>query len=136
MTSETEHKKQKRYPTAKNQPNVKRFNDATFIQYELDKNATAALKKSVVSGDDLFVTYQRLEEQGYAVSLKFDEYGQCSAAFLRQTAQDGPNWGYVLTGRGSTPLKALKQLFYKHFEVMGELWEQFDTTPKRADIDD
>lgn len=114
-----------------------RFNDAVFINYELDKAAQAACKAWPVSADALFQSVLGLVERGYAITLKWDTYSDSHAAFMRFVGQGEPeNAGLILTGRGSTPEKALKQMLYKHFEVMAEVWEFFVTRRSAEEIDD
>lgn len=113
-----------------------RFNDATFVQYELDKDAQAACKAWKMDADASFNAIHTMVDCGYSFTLKFDTFSDSYAAFCSQKAPEGENAGFILTGRGSTPEKALKQLFYKHFEVMAERWEQFAVSRSAREIDD
>ncbi len=121
---------------AKDPSKAPRFNAAEFVQYELDKAAQASCKAWNVSADALLQSVLGLAEQGYSVTLKWDTYSQAHSAFMRLAGGTGPNEGLILTGRGSTPEKALKQLMYKHFEVMHEAWEDFSGGRRGAEIDD
>jgi hypothetical protein len=96
----------------------------------------AACKAWSITADSVFDTSHNLCEQGYRITLKPDLYNNCFAAFIQQTSADGPNAGYILTGRGSTPFKALKQALYKHFEVMAQDWEPFAGRERGAELDD
>ena len=55
---------------------------------------------------------------------------------MQKIDPNSANGGLILTGRGSTPFKSLKQLLFKHYNVMGERWETFETPPRSKDIDD
>jgi len=128
--------KKDRAASAANKPKKERFNETVFINYELDKTAQAACKAWSLTSESAFHALLGLLDEGYRVTLKFDDYSDSYASFMQQQAAEGVNYGFTLTGRGSTPEKALKQLLYKHFEVMGELWEQFAGAPRGSEIDD
>lgn len=113
-----------------------RYNDAVFVNYELDKDAQAACKAWGLDSAALVDGIDRLAEQGYHVSVKWDDYSQSFAAFLRTTDSKTGNEGLVLSGRGSTGSKALKQVMFKHFQIMGERWRLFITQKDYSTIDD
>jgi hypothetical protein len=113
-----------------------RFNNTTFIQYELDKVASTACKAWNCDEVAAFHALHGLADAGYSVTLKYDTYSEAYASFMQQKGDEGPNSGFTLTGRGSTPYKALKQLLFKHFEVMAQTWEPFSGHEKASEIDD
>lgn len=136
MTSEVPNKR-----TTKSKPGVKNtggtgYQNATFIQYELDKVAQAACKAWDLSETQAFDTAQVLIESGYRISLKHDDFNDCHAAFMQKVDPNSENGGLILTGRGSTPFKSFKQLLFKHYNVMAESWEAFETPTRSKDIDD
>lgn len=113
-----------------------RFNDNVFIQYELDEVLSKTCKDWSVNEGELFDAIERLVDSGYTLSVKHDTYNDCPSAFLRQTEEGGPNFGYILTGRGSTARKAVKQLLFKHYTVMEERWQEFAPRSRAIEIDD
>jgi hypothetical protein len=117
-------------------PKAARFNDTQFINYELDKASAAACKAWELDTDACFDALLKLCEAGYRVSLKWDDFSSAYGAFLQQTTAGEANFGYCLTGRGSSPYKACKQVLFKHFMVMGEIWESFADRKALEDIDD
>jgi len=94
-----------------------------FVDQPLLKSQIDQLKVRTFSADECDKCMLVVLEQGYKVSCSFDERHGAFAAYLTQTREDGPNYGWTLTGRGSGPMKALKQLFYKHFVIFENvLW--------------
>lgn len=136
MTSELEGKRRKTGKSGNQRAKAQRFNDAKFIQHELDKAQMQACKKWEVSEADCLEAVLRLADNGYVVTLKYDDYSEAYSCFVRQSKDDGPNFGYILAGRGSSPYKALKQALFKHYTVMAEDWEEFAGFDRRAEIDD
>jgi len=113
-----------------------RFNDAEFVNYELGKDEQARCKAWQFDLDTLSDALLRLADSGYVVSCKFDTYSEAHSAFLRQAVPDGENAGYILSGRGSSPLKALKQVIFKHFVLFEQSWAQYSTPKITEDYDD
>ena len=125
-----------RKQTSSVKPTAKRFNDVQFINYELDKATAAECKAWEISEADCFDAVLKLCEAGYRLSLKWDDFSSAYAAFLQQGVEGEPNFGYVLSGRGTSPFKAAKQALFKHFRVMDAKWESFADRKALDDIDD
>lgn len=115
---------------------AERFDGARFVNYELDKAGQAACKAWKLTEEESFRAIQSLCDKGYAIAISFDTYSESYACWLRHKKGEGPNAGLILPGRGSTPAKAVKQALYKHFEVMGEVWELFVSASRAELIDD
>ena len=113
-----------------------RFNDVQFIQRELDKNETAACKAWDVDESHVFDAIHKLCEGEYSFSLKWDSFSDCYACFVQFRGEDGPNKGFILTGRGSSPFKAAKQALFKHYQLLDCLWEEFAERKLVVEIDD
>lgn len=94
----------------------------TFVQYELSKDEQASCKGWLVDAVDLLDVMEKTIDGGYKFTLKYDEYGQCGCAFMFPASPDSVNSGRVLTGRGSTVAKALKQVLFKHHVVFEGSW--------------
>jgi hypothetical protein len=106
-------------------PRSPRFNDVKFVQYELDVVQQKACKDHVVSPDEIFDSLLALCSDGYSVSVKYDGYSRAYAAFMQQRTEGGRNFGLILTGRGSSPFKAVKQLLYKHSVCLDGDWGEY-----------
>lgn len=110
--------------------------DREFIRYELDKSQQADCKAWVVSADDILSTLDKLIDDGYKISVKFDDYNECYGCFMQLSTGEGTNHGYILTSRGSTAAKALKQLFYKHYQALDGDWTSAAERQGRGVLDD
>lgn len=111
---------------------AQQFTPAKFIQFELDadqKRQCKAWLPDITLIDDGML---KACESGYKFSVKYDDYSSAYACWMQPTSADSPNAGYILSGRGSTPLKAIKQCLYKHHMVFEGTW---DTSWSKGDND-
>jgi len=106
-----------------------------FISCELSEKQRQALKAIPISLEELDNTLTKLIEDNYKVSMSWDTYNSCYQAFLSTTDDQSEHSGWILSGRGSTASKSLKQLFYKHFTILKEQWSSAMGMTK-ADLDD
>jgi hypothetical protein len=113
-----------------------RFNDAKFVNYELDKAQAETLKGHSNDGTEILSSVDSLLDDGYRLSVKFDEYSNCYSAFLQPIKPEGKNGGFILTGRGSSVLKAIKQCLYKHFVCLEGDWSEYVERRGETIIDD
>lgn len=113
-----------------------RFNEAQFIQYELDVDQQRECKAWTVSESELFDDVFALIRDGYKFTLKWDSWSRSDACFMQPADPDGPNAGYILTGRGSSPFKALKQCVYKHRVCLDGEWGGYAERRGGDTIDD
>lgn len=113
-----------------------RFNQSQFIQYELDDAQQKECKAWQLAELDLFMAVQEEVDNGYKFSVKWDTYGECYSAFMQPAADGHRNSGCILTGRGSTAYKAVKQLLYKQRFCLQDDWSGHVGRNNRFDIDD
>lgn len=113
-----------------------RFNDVQFIQFELSAEEAAHLKEQANDGSAVLDLVQRCIDAGYRVSSKHDERGDCYAVFMQPTDPEHEYAGFILPARGSTLLKALKQLMYKHFVSFEGDWGNAHAYASNVPIDD
>lgn len=99
-----------------------RFNDWQFIQYELSESERQQLKGLPVWDENWDSWLDRFCEAGCRITLKYDTPNRCRAAFASTVDEKAPNGKLVLSGRGSTTLKALRQLLFKHYVSAGGDW--------------
>lgn len=119
-------------PTSERQS---RFDSSRFVQYELDEDERLKCKQWSLSCDDLWMELLALCDDGYSVSVKFDAYSEAYACFVQVRGDtDNPNNGLILTGRGSTPFKSVKQAVFKHKSI-GPSWVRYAEKSKPV-IDD
>jgi hypothetical protein len=104
-----------------------RYNGARFVNRELSEDEVKALKKLPSWGEDWDNLLLQAMEQRYKITLKFDDWSKSFAAFMTTDDEKADNFGMILTGRGSMPIKALRQVLYKHFSLAADqLWVSLD----------
>lgn len=118
------------------QPKKERFNDVEFVSLELSEEQKGILKAQELVAGELDELALKLTESGYRISLKWDTFNECHACYLQSIEETGTNAGAILTGRGSTPLKALRQALFKHYVVLREDWGSHRKSRQREVIDD
>jgi len=113
-----------------------KFADVTFVTLTLDKKQKAELKAQAWGIEEFDTAVLRLAEYGYKVSMQEDEFNKCYSCFITQRKADGQNYGYILTGRGSTPAKAVKQAIYIGFHLLEGSFENYSPDQRGEDLDD
>lgn len=93
-----------------------------FVPDRLTVGIKDAIKAWEVTAEELDKALLTLFDQGYKVTGKYDEYSRAYAWFLMHTSLEHENSLMILTGRGSTPFKALRQLIFIHYKVWNETW--------------
>jgi len=108
-----------------------------FVQFELDDKQNKACKAWNLTLEELDDLLFKLSDEDYQFSLRYDSYGKCEGAWMQKRGDKGHNAGLILAGRGSTPLKALRNLLFKHSVLDGE-WPAPDVKigERRIEIDD
>jgi hypothetical protein len=102
---------------------AERFNDIFFINRELTDAEKQGLKKLWGGGEfDIWNSLDKLADEGYRISFKHDDYGDCAACFMQHVEPKHTNAGKMLTGRGRTVRSAAMELLYKHFEIFAQEW--------------
>lgn len=87
------------------------------------------------SFDEIDDALLKLCEEGYRVTLRYDDRSEAFACWVNPTGEDHPNNGLTLSGRGSSPLRALKQALYIHQLFEGD-WAGNYKQFKLEDLDD
>lgn len=101
-----------------------------FVDVRLTEVQLAGQKKWEVSPEELLEGMLTLVEADYAVKFKWDSNNNCHQASLTGNGIDHEYCGWHLVARGSSPLKALKQLLYIHFKLWEGVWPL--QAPKQA----
>jgi len=122
--------------TPKPKSNTPRFNDVTFVNWALSDQEKVDVKAWNFTHDDLNEALIALVEGGYKVTFSYDTFNTCYSCAFVPTKDAKSNQGYILSGKGSTPLKAFKQCAYIHYHIMGEEWAAYSTARRGEVIDD
>lgn len=123
-------------PTKPKAPTQRRFNDVTFVNWSLSPEEKAACKAWVLSLEDYDDALATLIEGGYKTTLSYDNFRSCYTCSVVPQKDAKSNQGFILTGKGSTATKALKQALYIHFHVMSEEWASYSTAKSVEELDD
>lgn len=115
-------------------PPAPQFKPGQFVNVSLSVDDVFNIKLQAWHEEEFNDAFSRLCMDGYKTTLRYDQRNQCYAAWLLPT-EGGPNDGYILSGRGSTPFKALKQLAYIHYKLLEGRWDANGDQP-RDQIDD
>lgn len=106
-----------------------------FINLELSGEQ---LKDYRVWRDDfeaVMMGWGELLDDGYRVNTKYDDYSSAYAAFIIPDVEHD-NAGYILTGRGGNPYRAITEAIYKHFSVLHGAWASHRNRPTQTDDPD
>ena len=98
----------------------------TFVNYDLTVNEKSDCKAWVLTLEDMDNLMLGMVEQGYNITLNYDNRNACYGCFIKCRDAGMVNEGLILTGRGSTPLKAFKQAMYKHTTIYDGTWGAYD----------
>jgi hypothetical protein len=105
------------------------FKQSKFINYDLLKEEKEQLKLWKAFQDKLQDMLETVCEAGYDVTIKRDSFSGGYAAWLRPNKDDHPHSGFILAGRGSTGVRALRDVLFKHFVLFDqENWPIFEVT--------
>src|SRR4249920_2427825 len=99
----------------KNKPTVDRtWDNMMFVNRELSVDEQAECKAMKNTWDTIDLPLQNFLEDGHSIKITWEERNNCFAVFASTSKLGHRHWQLILPGRGSTPLKAVKQLLYKH----------------------
>jgi len=120
----------------KPKPTQPRFNDVQFVNWSLTVEEKAAVKAWALTLEEYDNFVGGLVEAGYKITVSYDNFRSCFTASIVPTKDAKSNQGYILTGKGSTPLKAVRQAMYIHFYVMDGEWSSYSTAKAVEELDD
>lgn len=95
--------------------------DSEFVNYELKQEQVVEYRRWRADIETVDLAWREACEDGYKFSAKYDDYNSAFAVFMLP-GPDSENAGFILTGRGGTPLRALCECLFKHSEVLGGDW--------------
>lgn len=107
-----------------------------FVRYELDAEQLRSCKLWKPSGEELDEEMYKFTDASYKISFSYDAYNKCEQVLCQTDNDSDPNADKILVGRGSTPLKAFKQLWWKHWKGCDGIWPTPDFTPGGSEWDD
>lgn len=93
-----------------------------FIDPYLSAHELEQQKQMVLSPEDAFDILLKFVEEGFSIKFAWDNNNNCHQATATPKSPDHPYAGMYLIGRGSEPIKALKQLIFKHYHILKGVW--------------
>lgn len=109
---------------------------AKFLNYDFSEAEKKKFKEwAVRNAEELIGLLDRLIDDGYHLSVKFDSYNQCVGAFIICRDPKSENSGWILTGRGSGVLGAVMGALYRHYVLFEAQWP-IEAVSRRANLDD
>lgn len=93
-----------------------------FIRCDLSEQDKADVRDWPMWENDADGLLKQLVDGGHTISLKPDGQNGGYAAYCVPTPTNKAHEGMALAGRGSTPIKALRQLCYKQFVLLKGIW--------------
>ncbi len=107
-----------------------------FVRYELTAVELREVKEWRRGFDELDAVIIPLVDRAYKFVAKYDDFNNCYQCMMMTDNKVDNNYNLGLVGRGSSPLKALKQVLWKHRSCDG-VWPAPDFSGKSpAEFDD
>lgn len=104
-------------------PTVNGNSQVQFLNYDLPDNERKAFKIWASDASlDLIGLIEKLLDDGYGLSVKWDDYNDCAGAFIQCKKPDNANFGWILTGRGKTAFSAISGVLYRHYVLFEQAW--------------
>lgn len=108
-----------------------------FLNIDLSEEDRATIKSTVYNDADWHGDIEKWIDNGYKFTFGYDDHHRCFQVIGARSDREHKDAGILLTGRGSTPLKAFKQWVYIQTRLVGEAdWSELLDTPISREIDD
>jgi len=114
----------------------KGFSQKLWVQYELDKKERELVKLWKPSFDEADAQIAEAMGEIYRCGISYESERKCWLVVMQTKHDEGPHANLLLSARGSTPLKAFKQIIYKHLEIFRGKWPPRDDLEEKLVIDD
>ena len=108
-----------------------------FININLTDDDKATIKATSLTPEQLMDLLDGFIDDGYKFTFSYDDYSRCYQCIGTHKDSEHPDYGVLLSGRGSTTLKAFKQWWYMVSNMIGESdWSDWLKPNTRYEIDD
>lgn len=107
---------------AKRQPRVEDNKWVGFVDVELTPADKALCAQLSSDWDAVWADIEGLVEEGYKLSLSYDDAHTTWNASVTCRQVGSANKGYTLSGRGGTLARAVSAVWFKHFHVLEGDW--------------
>ena len=108
-----------------------------FLNLNLSEEDKAIIKSTAYDEAQWSSDIEKWVDSGFKFTFSSDNYNRCFQVIGTRADKDHRDFGILLTGRGSTPIKAFKQWVYMQTRLVGDAdWcELMDNSPRHV-IDD
>jgi len=100
----------------------KSYTQSRWVSCELADSDKKHLKSVKVSHEQIFSSLAQLIDDGYRLSLGYEERNDCVGVYLNAPKNPSVEYTMCLSARGPDIEKALTVLMYKHFEMLKGDW--------------
>ena len=95
--------------------------DSTFVDVELAASEVGEYRQWRGDVDAVDLVWREALDNGYKFTARYDDRSSAYAVFMFPD-EGGDNYGYILSGRGGTPFRALAEVLYKHVFILRGDW--------------
>jgi len=108
-----------------------------FLNGDLSDEDRAIIKSTKYDGEEWCVDLDKWIDNGFKFTFGYDDYNHCFHVIAARSDKDHKDAGILLTGRGSTAVKAFKQWIYIETRLIGETdWSELLESKPVSEIDD
>jgi len=108
-----------------------------FININLTEDVKKFIKSQPFSSDVFEANLWEYIQIGYKFNFGYDDYQHCYQCIGTRSDREHTDYGILLTGRGSSPMKAFKQWMFMVTEIIGEKsWTEMLAPQTSNDYDD
>jgi len=119
-------------PTSNSNPNYRGFVNVVLTQEE-----KAEIKEAHTDPVRFWQTLDGYIDDGFKFTFSYDDYSRCWQVVGQRSDKDHVDYGLLMSGRGSSALKAFKQWCYIQGRKVGDsTWTEFSGTSSQFEIDD
>lgn len=110
--------------------------DVFFVNYDL-RSEERKMLKSIIDNEPekVFEWAEKLVDNRYSITLKWDEYNECVGCFIRALDEKSVNAGLILTGRGKSAFSALAGALYREGVLFQHEWPRHQDRKGLTDDD-
>lgn len=108
-----------------------------FLNINLTDEDKAIIKSTAYDTAEWSSDIDKWIDNGFKFNFSYDDYSHCFQVIGMRSDKEHRDYGILLTGRGSTAIKAFRQWLYIQTRLVGELyWSEILETKKPQEIDD
>lgn len=108
-----------------------------FLNIQLNDEDKRIIKANEFSDSDFVSFMDKKIDEGYKFTFSYDGYNHCYQVIGTTSVKESPDYGILLSGRGSTLAKSLKQWLYIVDRLIdGQSWSELLLRKESQEIDD